>query len=156
MNFRFAVTALNPKIGEIEAYQVTNIYGKQVSSDKIDLVNCADLKDDDNWREFLSFDRIRTNLNANKILCPDVNSIEVRNQFGDDVFSYVKIEIKQCNNTIEGNECIVENESSSRINGLGVTFYKLRSIVDFTEKDPTKIVKYWMDSNQYYSFTPNT
>ena len=57
-------------------------------------MNCADLRDDENWTEFLSFDRIRTNLNANKILCPDVNSIEVRNQFGDDVFSYVKIEIK--------------------------------------------------------------
>ena len=77
-------------------------------------MNCADLRDDDNWKEFLSFDRIRTNLNANKILCPDVKSIEVRNQFGDDVFSYVKIEIKQCNNTIEGNDCILENKDGIR------------------------------------------
>ena len=55
------------------------MYGKTVSEEKIDLVNCGELVDDENWDLFFSFDRIRTKLNAGKLLCPDVNSINVRN-----------------------------------------------------------------------------
>ena len=79
LNFRFAVTNLNPRYGAIEAFQVTHIYGKMVSEERIDLVNCRDLTHDQNWDLFFSFDRIRAKLNAGKLLCPDVNSIEVRN-----------------------------------------------------------------------------
>ena len=94
LNFRFAVTNLNKKLGEVEAYQVTHMYGKKVSEEKIDMVNCVDLVDDETWDIFFSFDRIRTKLNAGKLLCPDVSSIDVRNQWGDDVFSYLKLYVR--------------------------------------------------------------
>ena len=37
-----------------------------------------------------------------------------------------------------------------------MTLYKLRSIVDFTEKNIQKTVKYWLDSTLHYDFTPQT
>ena len=37
-----------------------------------------------------------------------------------------------------------------------MTLYKLRSIVDFTEKNIEKTVKYWLDSTLHYDFTPKT
>ena len=94
LDYRFALSKLDPRLGEIEMAQVTYIYGSIFSEEKIDLVNCGDLFEDENWETFFSFDRIRTNLNAGKLVCPDVNSIEVRNQFGDDVFSYMRLRIK--------------------------------------------------------------
>ena len=35
----------------------------------------------------------------------------------------------------------------------GVTFYQMRSIVDFTENDRHKVVKYWLDRNEHYDFS---
>ena len=75
LNYRFAVSKLNPRYGEMEAFQVTHIYGKKVTEEKVDLINCADLIGDEDWSLFFSFDRIWTKLNAGKLLCPDIKSI---------------------------------------------------------------------------------
>ena len=67
------------------------MYGKKVTEQKIDCINCADLIGDEDWSLFFSFSRIWTKLNAGKLLCPDIKSIQIRNQWGDDVFSYLKV-----------------------------------------------------------------
>ena len=55
---------------------------------------------------------------------------------------------------MEGNECSTTLSGNKQSDGL--TLYKLRSIVDFTEKDKSKVVKYWLDSTQHYAFTPQS
>ena len=109
LNFRIALTAIDPRFGTIEAFKVTEVYGeKQI--DKINLINCRELYDDERWEYFLGFSRIKQILDKGEdIVCPDVDNIDVQNEHGDTIFSYFLINIVQCNYTAEDNDCITDD-----------------------------------------------
>ena len=77
LNFRFAYTKLDPKFGEITVSRVTHIYGEKQESD-VNVTNCRDLINDQNWQLFFSTPVIQQQLETGQdIMCPDVDEIEV-------------------------------------------------------------------------------
>ena len=69
------------------------------------MVNCKELVEDENWKGFFDSYQIKFRMNkGDELLCPNIKSLRVEGQYGEEKFTYIKLSVVACNAT-ERNDC---------------------------------------------------
>ena len=146
LNYRFAVEQIDQRVGQFQAWQADWPRGGNRTFTPIELIDCQEFVNDERWAIFLGDTRVQDKLNrGTQLLCPNVDSLEVQGQYEDEHFSYIQISLQACDSTIEGNQCFDAAEVSNR----AVNFLILQSQVDFSERNPDDIIKYYVDRSNF-------
>ena len=146
LNYRFAVQKLDPRIGHVAAYQVDRHPNEQ-SEIPIEMVNCTDLVDNEQWNVFLT-DSVVKNLDDANFLCPNTSSLLVEGQHGDTNFSFIKVKVEACNSNKTEHECLDE----SKFNLTTLDFITTRTLIDLSKKGQDEIIQQYVDTSNYISF----
>ena len=105
LNYRFAVQQIRPDIGTILMSSVTINDEGNKTIEAIEMVDCNELAEEQNWKDFFDNYQIKFRMNkGDELLCPNIESLRVEGQFGDETFTYIKLSVVACNAT-ERNDC---------------------------------------------------
>ena len=128
LQYMFAISNIDARIGRVEVSQVTWPSKGEHRRESIPMVQCTELlKDDDPILDAIESNLMRTD---DVFLCPNSTSLVVQGNYGTEEFKYVQIVVKGCD--LEDGSCYSGTELDESINNLAISFLSMKSHVDFS------------------------
>ena len=101
LKFRMAVNKIDPRFGELKAFQVRRNETREDMAEPIEFYDCSSSSYDPSWYDFFQSKRVAGIRSEQRmaLLCPNITKMDIGGQYSDPEFSYVVFKLKACNST---------------------------------------------------------